>query len=140
MYVQGRDESSPRSKRAALAREDRRRVSSCVFIDCAQPKSCVDWLPGGVSGPRPIDPDGLGPLPAFSVYCDMTSYAGGWTLALKAGGTFSYASPLWTDDTLLNEMSTDLSPTEAKLRPFIALPFKAIRVMMKTGSRLQRSS
>ena len=36
--------------------------------------------PGLASGTYMIDPDGAGPDAALSVYCDMTSDAGGWTI------------------------------------------------------------
>jgi hypothetical protein len=89
--------------------------------------------PSAPSGRVEIDPDGLGPLAPFEVYCEMDADGGGWTLAMKIDGskpTFGYTSSLWTDDELFAEGSADLSATEAKLRSFGAVPFESVRVVV----------
>jgi cysteine-rich repeat protein len=48
-------------------------------------RSCRERLmmaPGSPSGVYTIDPDGSGPTASLSVYCDMTSDGGGWTMVV----------------------------------------------------------
>lgn len=48
--------------------------------------SCSNLLaavPGTASGWHTLDVDGLGPVPAQSYYCDMSSDGGGWTRVVK---------------------------------------------------------
>jgi hypothetical protein len=92
------------------------------------------------SGVYAIDSDGAGSAAPFFAYCDMTTDGGGWTLALKAAGastTFAYGSALWTNTTLLNPTSLDMSQTEAKLQPFVSTQFNQALLMMNTGGTLR---
>ncbi|MFO0679870.1 MAG: fibrinogen-like YCDxxxxGGGW domain-containing protein [Polyangiaceae bacterium] len=105
--------------------------ASTVDVYCSPnslwPASCQAWKtlhPTAPSGTYTIDTDGLGSIAPVSVYCDQTTSGGGWTLAMKAGGSSSilgYASAYWTDANLLNVASTDLSDTEAKFEPFLSM-------------------
>jgi hypothetical protein len=57
-------------------------------------RSCAEILaarPGSPSGVYVIDPDGAGAEPSLSVYCDMTTMGGGWTLVFAPNNT-NYAS------------------------------------------------
>ncbi len=62
---------------------------------CALPRSCNDLLakaPKTPSGLAVIDPDGAGPQPRMTVYCEMAKAGGGWTRLVKhvaAGGFFA---------------------------------------------------
>ncbi|MDB4935039.1 MAG: hypothetical protein JWP87_2011 [Labilithrix sp.] len=104
---------------------------------CRTAKSCDEiktTYAGAADGIYTIDPDGVGPILAYSVYCDMTNDGGGWTLAAKADGTkatFTYAAALWTDTSSFGTAALDA--TEAKLPSFNNLAFTNVRIIMNTG-------
>ena len=99
--------------------------------------SCQEILlanPSSPSGAYWVAPAGQGS--AAEVYCDMTTAGGGWTLALKANGanpTFAYDAPIWTNTTLLNPTSVDMTPTDAKFASFLNQPVSEVLVMMTAG-------
>jgi hypothetical protein len=102
-------------------------VTSCANLKALSPRS--------PSGTYLIDPDGIGPAPAYSAYCDMTHNGGGWTLALKVDGgnassSFTYASALWTNGATLNAGSVDLARTEAKFPSFSQIVASAVLLEM----------
>jgi hypothetical protein len=103
---------------------------------CVNEVSCdaiVGANSAAVSGPYVIQP--VSASESFSVYCDMTDRAGGWTLVAKMGtvgspGTFEYSSTYWTLGTLLNVDSTDMSQTEAMFESYSSVPFQSILALM----------
>jgi hypothetical protein len=87
--------------------------------------SCLDVLnenSSSTDGVYWIDPQGSG---AYEAFCDMSQNGGGWTLLLKTDGLtnthFYYSDPKWSNSTLYNETSIDISNTTAKLEPFVSL-------------------
>ena len=77
---------------AACKLED---TSSCLGLLEADPD--LD----GKDGLYSLDPDGAGPSPSFSAYCDMTTDGGGWMwLGYGAKGTTSFSA--WLSNSALN--------------------------------------
>lgn len=102
-------------------------AGACVYASCnaiprAAPTGVYTLSAGGT---------------AWRAYCDMTSDGGGWTLLMKVPGRdsrFVYSAAIWTDTTVLNDTSLDLSSTPAKFTGFSTLPFTQLRLGMVDGS------
>jgi hypothetical protein len=94
------------------------------------------------SGVYAVDVDGTsGATEPFDVYCEMTREEGGWTLAMKVDGTqntWLYDDAIWTSGNLLNEASTNLDRTEAKLAPYLNMPFTELLIGMDDFSNTPR--
>jgi hypothetical protein len=99
-----------------------------VIVDAGPPpstscKTLLSAVPSllGKNGPYTIDPDGVGPIAAFTVYCDMGIDNGGWTLvghsAAGGGAPFGWTTATGTFSDLstpfsLNVPATGLAFTE----------------------------
>jgi hypothetical protein len=103
----------------------RRAAPSCAAI--------LATHPGAADGVYVIDPDGAGGASSFSVFCDMTSAGGGWTLLLSANATSTYfgnASPTWssTDVTGTTPATVSLSTDDYKSAAYSSLSTSEIRL------------
>jgi len=88
-----------------------------IYASCKAIKTAIPTASDGV---YTIDPDGAGSNPAFSVYCDMSSDGGGWTLVartisggnnLNCGAVGTLTSPTQSQtgklsDTMINMLAT----------------------------------
>jgi hypothetical protein len=102
-------------------------------------KSCVEVRDaGGKDGVFTLDPDGAaGAEPPYQVWCDNTSDGGGWTLVLKADGnkqTFLYGAAIWGTKVSLAPAALAVDLNETKLASYWTLPFKEVRVGLRTGN------
>ena len=76
-------------------------VAPCVQGTCRLAAASCAALkagsPGLGDGVYAIDPDGAGPAAALSVWCDMTTDGGGWTLlaTLRSTNTGEDATCAW---------------------------------------------
>ena len=76
--------------------------------NCKVAQNCKQLQEAGEaeSGVYTIDPDGLGGVASFDVYCDMDNHGGGWTLVLMTQSDdheiLKYESALWSNDETLN--------------------------------------
>ncbi|WP_293272140.1 fibrinogen-like YCDxxxxGGGW domain-containing protein [Nannocystis sp.] len=110
----------------------------CAMNKCAVAPSCKAIKtadPMAKDGIFNIDPDGNGPVPAFDIYCDMTTDGGGWTLVLKADGskaTFLYDAVLWTNNALLNAGMTALDRNEAKFSSWNTVAFTDVLIGLES--------
>ena len=128
---------------AALAETSSCGIGSCTAGICVasttsgqELPSCAAILAANASTPTDglyaIDPDGAGPIAAFSVWCDMHSEGGGWTLAMKIDGAdakFAYDGDPWLKPIPFGNGTLD---TAAAVLPSAwALPITAVRIGMR---------
>ncbi len=113
-------------------------TNTCHELECEPApvdyENCQDYLDEdaeATSGVYMIDPDGLGGVHPFEVFCEMKAFEGGWTLVLKVDGeqdTFSYNQDIWLNADTLNPQNSDLSHNQAKLASYHTVPFTEMLV------------
>jgi hypothetical protein len=98
------------------------------------PASCMD-LRARPTGIYPIDPDGVGGMPAFDVFCENAMDGGGWTLIAKVGGMASalgYDAPQWTGPvSMAFGLPALAGPEEALLASYWTVPVTEVRIGLR---------
>ncbi|ACY13945.1 calcium-binding EGF-like domain-containing protein [Haliangium ochraceum] len=100
---------------------------------CRRARSCADLLalaPATGTGVYTIDPDDVGAVAPFEVFCDMDREGGGWTLLFVSSDD---GADTWTI-TARTRMTTDTTPIgdlgdtarDFKSPAYHALPFRAL--------------
>lgn len=102
--------------------------------DCAEIKLAD---PSSVSGVYKVKPNIS--KPSYRVFCDMSSFLGGWTLALKSqqnNSDFNYSSSIWTNSAPLNERNFDLSgEINSKYGSYSDVKFDQMMIVMDGEKR-----
>ena len=83
---------------------------SCVMMVCKpQPKSCKEVLannPAATNGSYPLDLDNNPMTPAVSMYCDMKTSGGGWTIFYAGAGVNGEQVMVSDTEALVNDPLT----------------------------------
>ena len=102
-----------------------------VFASCLEVEDLDNALPSGV---YELDPDAEGPAPAYSNYCDLESFGGGWTLVIKAHSDspeFAYDSEKWSVVDPFQPDAFNFDRIEAKLPSWSSVSFTEVMVGME---------
>lgn len=108
------------------------------------PASCnaiKSALPSAASGKYTIDPDGSGSRTSFTVYCDMTTEGGGWTLLAVytnndgSSRNWTPTSKYWVDDTAtLGSPDDPTQNKDGKSRAFGELNVDQLLIVKAPGT------
>ena len=113
-----------------------RNTPTAYGLSCKAIKSADATAKNGVWW---LDPDGpFTPVSPFAAWCDMQGDGGGWTLIAKVGATGSelgYDAAHWTTITALHPQRPRFDDREAKLTSFWSVPFKQLRIGVKSGNQ-----
>src|SRR5678815_396955 len=106
-----------------------------AFVTPASCKKIKQLSPSASSGVYMVDPDGMGSITAFQVYCNMTMDGGGWTLAMA----LMVDSTGLTWDSLVPSFQPPLSPTASTpnvLHHTAIAPSGVTQMMLMGGDRI----